>query len=253
MAYDGGPGASPPPYGQNGPGYPRPGQGRRRLSIWLGIGGGSVFVAIIVVIGLLVTRQPASSGPSARGAAASRSSARAPLASSAEGPLACVTAGHAAGGSGPWKVIAPQKLCGLPQDNSAAYRQSGKTLVIEYKLLLSLNNAGSQTSSVALEYQSPQGIPNFYRSISFEGLDGRFRPAAAVSAIEEEGYTYNRVPSGPHGGAMECANIEGTENCVWATHTTLGVISIIDTTGDLLGPNVAANAVRIRDALEAAS
>ena len=55
----------------------------------------------------------------------------------------------------------------------------------------------------------------------------------------------------PHGGAMGCANEEGTETCVWATHTTLCSVQIIDTTGELLGSNIAVNAVRIRDALEA--
>jgi len=75
--------------------------------------------------------------------------------------------------------------------------------------------------------------------------------AAAISAVEGTSYTFQKVPPGPHGGAMGCANEEGTWTCVWATHTTLCTIQIIDTTGELLGANIGVNAVRIRDAVEA--
>jgi hypothetical protein len=243
MAYDGGPGAPPEPYGRSDPSY-QPAPRRRRLWMWLGIGGGSVFVALIVLIGFLAATKTASSSPPA-----SKPSAHA-SASSALGPLACVTAVAPAGGSGPWKLVTPRALCGLPQQNSAQAQQTGQALASEDNTLIGLNNAGSVTSTITMDYQSPQGIPNFYRSVTFVGFEGRFQPAAAASAIQESGYTYHSMPPGPHGGAMACADIYGSEDCVWATSTTACEFQIMDTTRELLGANFAANAVRIRDALE---
>jgi hypothetical protein len=221
---------------------------RRRLCTWLRIGTGSVLVAFVVVACSPAARQPASLHPSSP--SASKPPASTTLAKSALGPSACVAAGRPAGGSGPWTLVAPRTLCGLPPDNSAQYDQGGQALASEYKILLSMDGGGSAKSTVTLEYQSPP-IPNFGRSINLVGFEGKFQPAAAVSVIEEGGYSYSNLPPGPHGGALACANVEGTENCVWATSTTLCSINIIDTTGELLGANIGVNAVRIRDALEA--
>jgi hypothetical protein len=165
-------------------------------------------------------------------------------------PSACVTSSRSTAGSGPWTLIAPQTVCGLPLDNSSDYQQGGQTLAGEYKMLLTLDGGGSPKSTVTLEYQSPR-VRNFYRSINIVGFEGRFRPALAVRVIEEEGYSYSNLPPGPHGGALACANVEGSENCVWATSSTLCSMSIIDLSHELLGASIAANAVRIRDAVEA--
>ena len=81
----------------------QPGLPRRRLGLWLGIGGG-VVVAVVVVLGLvLVTGQPSPAHPSATKTPAHTPSSAKPsaggsLASSAMGPSACVTSGQSAGG-----------------------------------------------------------------------------------------------------------------------------------------------------------
>jgi hypothetical protein len=228
MAYDGGLAALPR---------------RRRPWTWTG----SVLVAFVVVACSPAARQPASPHPSSP--SASKPPASTSLAKSALGPSACVTAARPTGGSGPWKVVPPPTLCGLPEQTSAQYLQTARGLASIIKVLLSISNVGPVTSTITATYQSPQ-TPNFNRSLAFVGFEGTFRPAAAVSVVEGTAYTFTSVSPGPHGGAMGCANEEGTENCVWATSTTLCEIQILDSTGELLGANVGVNAVRIRDALE---
>jgi hypothetical protein len=234
IAHDGGPGVPP----------------RRRRRMWLGILTGIVLVAVVACSP--AAKHSASPGPSAStpSPSAGKSSTGSSLAKIATGPSACVTAGRPAGGNGPWKFVAPATLCGLPLDNSGQSQQLGQTVAGEDKGIIDLADAGSVTSSTTAEYQSPE-TPRFYRSVNVVGLTGTFRPAAAVSAVEGTAYTFKKVPPGPHGGAMGCGNEEGTWTCVWATHTTLCTIQIIDTTGELLGASIAVNAVRIRDALEA--
>jgi hypothetical protein len=220
---------------------------RRRLWTWLGTATGSGVLAIAVAACSSAGSKPAAPHPSPSKPSPSASIG---LSASAMGPSACVTAGRPAGGSGPWRFVAPATLCGLPLDNSTQSQQLGLTVASENKLLLTMDGGGTATSSTTLEYQSPR-VPNFYRSINVVGLEGTFHPAAAVSAVEEQGYTYTREPPGPHGGVMACADTEGVEDCVWATSTTVCDVQIIDLSRELLGASVAVNAVRIRDALEA--
>jgi hypothetical protein len=241
MADDGGPGAPPR---------------RPRLWSWLGIAASSVLV-VPAIVGCSSAGQPGSShpssgtpSPSAAKTSAGPASTNAPVTGSALGPSACVAAGRPAGGSGPWKLISPRTLCGLPLFDSAQYVQSGQSLAAMDKMLFSMNNVGPVTTTVTLTYQSPK-TPNFYRSVAFVGFEGTFRPASALSAIEVSGYTYTSEPPGPHGGRMACAKTSGAWDCAWATPTTVCDIEILDTTGDLIGANIAVNAVRIRDALEA--
>jgi hypothetical protein len=118
------------------------------------------------------------------------------------------------------------------------------------KILFSMNNVGPVKATVTLTYQSPR-TPNFYRSVAFVGFEGTFRPATALSSLEQPGYTYTREPPGPHGGMLACGKTSGPWDCVWATPTTVCDIEVLDTTGELIGTNIAVNAVRIRDALEA--
>jgi hypothetical protein len=232
MAHDGGPAAAPR---------------RRRLWTWPGIGTGIVLVAFVVAGCSPAASKPASPHPSP---SASKSSASTALAKTALGPSACVTAARPTGGSGPWKLVPPPTLCGLPVQTSEQYLQTAQGLASIDKILFSMNNVGPVTSTVTATYQSPP-IPNFSRSVAFVGFEGTFHPAAAASVLEGTTYTYTAVPPGPHGGAMGCANEEGTEQCVWATSTTLCEIQILDSTGELTGASLAANAIRIRDALEA--
>jgi hypothetical protein len=230
-----------------------PRQLRGRSRRWLGIATGSVVVAFVVV----ACSSASSSHPSAGKPSLSVPSVGAlspgavptPSANSADGPLACVTAGQSAAGSGPWKLVTPPALCGLPEQTTAQAQQSGQSLAGTDKALLSMDNVGPVTSTIAAIYQGARAAS--FRSVSVVGFDGRFRPAAALSAVEEQPeYTYTSVPPGPHGGMMACANIEGSEDCVWATSTTVCDITIIDPTGELIGANTGANAVRIRDVLE---
>jgi len=240
MACDGGPGAGPR---------------RRRIWAWLGITVGSVLVATAVVA-CSSAGQPSSSRPSASTPPPSAKptdtapSTTAPVTGSALGPSACVTAGQPAGGSGPWKLISPRTLCGLPLFDSAQYAQSGQSLASMDKMLFGMDNVGPVTATVTLTYQSPK-TPNFYRSVAFVGFEGRFRPAAAINAMELPSYTYTSEPPGPHGGMLACGRTEDAWDCVWATPSTVCDIEILDTTGELIGANIGVNAVRIRDALEA--
>ena len=240
MAHDGGPGTPPR---------------RRRPWTCLGIAVCSVLVATAVAA-CSSAGQPSSSRPSASTPPPSAeptdtaSSTTAPVTGSALGPSACVTAGQPAGGSGPWKILSLPALCGLPLFDSAQYVQSGQSVASMDKMLFSLNNVGPVTATVTLTYQSPK-TPNFYRSVAFVGFEGTFRPAAALSQMEQSGYTYTSEPPGPHGGMLACGKTAGAWDCVWATHSTVCDIEILDTTGELIGANIGVNAVRIRDALEA--
>ncbi len=240
MAHDGGPGVPPR---------------RRRLWAWPRIAAGSVLV-VAAVSACSSAGQPSSSRPPASTPPPSAKpldtvpSTTAPVTGSALGPLACVTAGRQAGGSGPWKLISPRTLCGLPQFDSAQYVQSGQSLASMDKMLFGMDNVGPVTATVTLTYQSPK-TPNFYRSVAFVGFEGRFRPAAAINAMELPSYTYTSEPPGPHGGMLACGRTQGAWDCVWATPSTVCDVEILDTTGELIGANIGVNAVRIRDALEA--
>lgn len=246
MAHHGGPDGPAQRRGPSGPGYQtRP----RRRVLWkrLGIVTGSVFAAFAVV----ACSSASSAHPSATTPPPSPRSPSAvptPSAVSAGGASACVTTGSVTGGSGPWKLVAAPMLCQLPADNSAQYQQTGQALAQLIKISLNMDDAGPVTSTMTAAYQGSQAAHD--RSVTVVGFDGRFQPAAALGAVEETGYTYTKVPPGPHGGTLACANVEGSESCVWATPTTVCEISIIDPTGELTGADIAANAVRIRDVLE---
>jgi hypothetical protein len=242
---------------------------RRRLWKRLGLGTASILAAVVIA----ACSSAPSSHPSADTPSLSPPSLSPPLLSppslsppspgalatpptgTAGGPLACVTAGRATAGDGPWKLITPLTLCQLPLETSPQYQQSGQALAGTTKILITMDNAGTVTSTIAVTYQASKKASeaaSHDRSVSVVGFDGRFRPAAALSAVEEQPeYTYTNLPPGPHGGLMGCANIEGTENCVWATSTTVCEITIIDPTGELISASSGANAVRIRDVLEA--
>lgn len=246
MAHHGGPDGPSQPHGRSGPGYqPR----SRRRGLWkrLGIVTGSVFAAFVVV----ACSSASSPHPSATKPPPSpRSPSAVPTESavSAGGASACVTTGQVTGGNGPWKLVAAPTLCQLPAENSAQYQQTGQSLAQLTKISLNQADAGPVTSTMTVAYQGSQAAHD--RSVTAVGFDGRFQPAAALGAVEEPGYAYIKVPPGPHGGTLACANVEGSENCVWATPTTVCEITIIDPTGELIGANIAANAVRIRDVLE---
>jgi hypothetical protein len=247
MAHDGCADGPPRRYGCGGPGC-QAGPRRRRLVIV----SGSVLVAfVLAACSSAPSSHPSASKPSvgklSPGAAPTRS------ASSADGPLACATAGRATGRTGPWKLVTPPALCQLQLQTSQQFQQSGKSLVTLSKILISMDDAGTVTSSIGVTYQGTSEAAQratSFRSVSVVGFNGRFRPAAALSALEEQGSTYTSVSPGPHGGMLACANVEGSENCVWATPTTLCGITILDPTGELIGANSDANAVRIRNVLE---
>jgi hypothetical protein len=247
MALDG----PPRPHGRSGLGH-RPGPRRRRLWKRLGIITGSVLAAfVLAACSSASSSHPSPSKPSLSVpsvGALSPGAVPTPSTSSADGPLACVTAGKPAAGSGPWKLVPPGTLCGLPEQTSAQDQQSGQSLASIDKILFNMDNVGPVTSTIAAMYQGARAAS--FRSVSVVGFDGSFRPAAALSALEEPGSTYTDVPPGPHGGRLACANVEGSEDCVWATPTTACEITIIDPTGELMGANSGTNAVRIRDVLE---
>ena len=82
--------------------------------MWLGIGGAvAAIIAAVAVVVLLAKPGTSSTGGSP---------------SSALGPSACVT-GKSGGGTGPWKLIQPRTLCGLPLGNSAQAQQANQALL----------------------------------------------------------------------------------------------------------------------------
>jgi hypothetical protein len=176
------------------------------------------------------------------------------------GPSACLLPGHAASGKGPWKFALPRTLCGLGKNNTSQMRKSNQAMADALQTALSTNglgglpDAGHFTSSHAQAYQLGANQSGIYRSVAFVGLKGSFSPAAAVATLGsalQASAPLGVVPAGPHGGAMRCAPASGDAwQCVWATTSTVGEFQIIDTTGELTGRHMAANAVRIRDAIE---
>jgi hypothetical protein len=180
---------------------------------------------------------------------------------SPKGPLACDLPGNPPNGSGRWTLVLPATVCGMKTDNSAAMQQANPGALGSLEFLINaadLNGyVGHYTRGVARGWQlSIPGDPPLNRGITFNGLDGTFKPAAVVSAVGNGGgYTVSSVPAGPHGGVMACGEYGGADQvqCVWATTTTLGCFILSDTTGELTGSDLAANAVRIRDVLEQAA
>jgi hypothetical protein len=253
------PSAAQPPYGETQPPRgpqaplaqpPLPGNQpapRRRRRLWAGIAGAAVVIVAVIVVVVVTT----SNGPAA-----------APPAPNPKGPLACDVPGNPVNGSGQWTFAAPQTVCGLPKNNSAQMLQADQEAVASLEELLSAAglvgpSPGQYKSSVVQAYQSPAHVLP-YRSVAFTGLEGKFHTGPALAALESVGSQYqspfHSVPAGPHGGEMGCAVVTtGTWECVWATTTTLGDIQLIDTSGELAGSHLAANAVRIRDVLEASS
>jgi hypothetical protein len=233
--------------------------------MWPGIAGAVVAAAAIVLVVAAVapgkSPRPASSTSASKTPSASkRPSASAP---NDTGPSACAAASQAGQGSqaGPWRLLSPSTLCGLPQNNSPQELSAsqGMASALESDLdNFNGQNFGQETSDVSVGYQIQHGF-GIYRSVTFTGLEGTFRPRAAASAVESgldfgQHYTFTSVPPGPHGGVMACGGeYPDSEDCVWATRTTLCVIMIIDTTRELVGSSIAANAVRIRDVLEVPS
>jgi hypothetical protein len=217
--------------------------------MWLGIGSGAL-AAVVVLTACTSPGSKPSPGPSAGSVVQPN-----PL-----GASACDTASPAASQASKWKLLSPSTLCGLPQNNTSAEVSSSQEMASAIESDLTNINGqtyGTETSDVSQGYQIGHNTAGVYRSISFTGLEGTFSPQAAASAVETplaSNYTFTSVPPGPHGGVMACGPVSSdSANCVWATPTTLCLIMIIDTTGQLIGPNVAANAVRIRDALEVPS
>ena len=227
------------PYGQ-APVAPR----KRRRGLWPGITGAVVVVIIAMVSGCASTSTP-----------------KPP---SATGPSACVLPGTQASGSGPWKLVMPSKLCGEPRDT----KPQDQPVLSSTEFLISASDlnppgVGNYTSGVTQDYQlehaNPQGGTAFYRNIAVQALKGKFNPKTAISVLGstytgDSNSTLRNVPAGPHGGLMACTSPTSTETeCVWATTTTAGLITVNDNSGELTGSHGAANAVWVRDAVEVPS
>jgi hypothetical protein len=238
----------PPPYGAPPYGHPaRPPKRRRRRGLWLGIGGGVVALVIIIVVVVAVTSKSALDTGG--------------LPASALGPSACVTSGPSGSGAGPWKLTEPQTLCELHQDNTPTAQAAAQELL--NATLEAFNpgsaypNFGSETSDFAVSYETPLHI-SAQRYVDVEGFNGTFNPATAISVLTQinenpdlKGDVFHSVPAGPHGGGMDCVPLSVfTEQCVFATTTTLGEFQFEDSLKQLTGANADANAIRIRDALE---
>jgi hypothetical protein len=219
---------------------------RRPSRAWLGVRGGIVVLALVAL-----------------GACGSSSSAPRHTASGPRpgyGPSACVLKGAPPTGSGPWKVIQPTTLCGLPADNSPQSTEGDQESLTSTELVFDpvsgQANPGHETSAISVSYQIPNGA-NFERFVNVVAFTGTFNVQAAVSELAQldtnpdiSGNVFKSVPPGPHGGLMECSPVVTNEECVWGTATTLGQFTLADTLNQLTGANTPANAIRIRDAIE---
>jgi hypothetical protein len=226
---------------------PRPLAHARRSPLWLGARGGIV-AAALVALGACGT----SSTPPRHSAASGERPGY--------GPSACVVKGApATGSSGPWKVVQPTTLCGLPADNSPQSASADQEALSGTELVfdpVDQANPGHETSAFSVSYQIPSGA-NFERFVNVVAFNGTFNTQAAVSELAQldtnpdiPGNVFKSVPPGPHGGLMECSPVVNNEECVFGTPTTLGQFTIADTLNELTGANTPANAIRIRDALE---
>jgi hypothetical protein len=133
---------------------------------------------------------------------------------------------------GPWKLVTPAQAGGLFFDEGAL--QSGA--FGEYEPSVSginkqLKSAGQATSDAFGLYALKQedgatAVP----VVIFEGYDGTFNPQSVIDETTSHlgGLKPAVVAAGPHGGSAICAssgtgtNAEGF--CVWATHTTYGLL-----------------------------
>jgi hypothetical protein len=225
----------------------RRGQGRGTVAVVVAA------MAVAVMTGAVMT------GAVACGGTATQHASGPPP--SPKGPLACDLPGNPSNGSGRWTLVLPATVCGMKTDNSAAMKQAGPYGLRSLEFLINAEDdggyVGRYTHGVVRAWElSIPGDPPLNRDITFTGLDGTFKPAAVVSAVGNGGgYTVSSVPAGPHGGVMACGEYGDADDvqCVWATTTTLGSFTLSDTTGELTGSHLAANAVLIRDVLEQAA
>jgi hypothetical protein len=226
----------------------------KRARIWPGVRGGIAVTGVVVVMVALVGCGGSGGSPHGQNSPGSSPSNGASTAS------ACVLSGGSAAGSGPWKVVEPRTLCGLPVDNSPVSTEAEQQSLTATELVFSpvggQANPGTETSAFSVGYQIPSSA-NFDRFINVVAFNGTFNMQAAVSALAQldtnpdiPGNVFKSVPPGPHGGLMECAPSYSAEECVFGTSTTLGQFEIDDTLHELTGASTATNAVRIRDALE---
>jgi hypothetical protein len=276
------PTAGQPPYGQLGYGQspyigyqPTPrGSGR----VWLvGIGVGVLVVILIVV--LVVVVKP---GSSSSGSGSPRAGASATLPGSApsggsqpsatpSGSPGSVPAGVISGNSGlsgsscpgsssgPWKMIQPNSVCGVPLSTDQALNSIAqdemKGAEIEFDFP---GGFGSYTSGIAFQSMPPDNSNSPYLGIQVYGFNGTFTNlTAAVKAMESvSSETFYDVPAGPHGGVMQCGldTTDDIQECVFATPTTLGDIQF--TFQNLTIPpgiSADASAIDVRNAVEVKS
>jgi hypothetical protein len=225
--------------------------------MWLGIGGGVVvIVVIVIVVGLVAVGKPSTSSGSGSGGTSTSGG----QANAAGGPNACALPGNPAGGTGPWKLVEPKTLCDLPLDtlpqDVAAAQESVNSTELVFDPIGGQANPGTYTTAFGVEYQIPSSA-NFERFINVVGFTGTFNTQAAVSELEQldenpdiPGNVFKSVPPGPHGGLMGCEPVYSAEECVFGTSTTLGQFTFEDSLNELAGAHSAANAIKIRDALE---
>lgn len=257
-----------PPYG--GPGsFPPPQRGQGR--IWL-IGVGIGLVATLLIVILAVALHSGSSSPGSGPAAlhpttgASQPPAPSPAPTPAGGTPGAVPAGVISGSSGlsasacpqtssgPWKLVQPPAVCGLPMGQDLF--DTARLDLDGAETQFSLGNFGSYSSTVSFAAQpSGSSAGSVYASIQVYGFTGRITDTgAAFRALEAgTGEKFYDVPPGPHGGSMQCAQEADyqIQECVFATSTTLGDIQF--SFGDLkipAGISADASAIAVRNAVE---
>ncbi len=259
--------AGQPPFGPYGP-VPLPAylppQRRRGGIVWLVVGVTAAALALIVVVVLAVKPGPSSTKPGASGASPNSSSR--PSAGSQPGKepagLVSGSSGLSAGkcpgsGSGPWKLVQPSTVCGIPISQDAAFTQIAQTELQGAELAFTIPGGfGHYTNGVAFQAMYPDiNSPGPYLSVQVFGFNGTFtNVTAAVKALEsDDGETFYTVPAGPHGGVMQCAqdSDDQIQECVFGTSTTLGDIQFAFQNLSIpAGISADASAISVRNAVE---
>jgi hypothetical protein len=255
------------PYGQYGP-VPLPAylppQRRGGKTGWLiaGVTAAALIISVVMVVTLSPGPKAGTPGSGASANAAptnGRHAATEPadLVSGKSGLTASACPGP---GSGPFKLVQPAAVCGIPISQNADFNQIAQTELQGAELAFSdPGGFGNYTNGLAFQAMYPNfNSPGPYLSIQVFGFNGTFtNVSAAVKAIESDDFeTFYTVPAGPHGGVMQCAEdtTDETQECVFGTSTTLGDIQFAFQNLSIpAGISADASAISVRDAIEAPS
>jgi hypothetical protein len=205
-------------------------------------------VVILAVVIVVVAVKPGRSGT-----AGDPKPSSSPAAAGTLNPSACTPPpGHLAAGGGPWRLVQPATICGIPLDSALGQVAQGE-LSLDQVLFspgYGATNIGKETSGVAFQAAA---YGSLQLSVEVVGFNGVFNPSVAVSAfVSLDQGTFHSMPAGPHGGELECApsSTAGNPVCIFGTSTTLGEITFVSLGQNPGSRNLGSEATAVREAVE---